>query len=47
MKKDAFYSREREIDEIKGLIPEIREKITDTKDMQEETFTVSLISLHL
>ena len=38
MKKDAFYSREREITEIKGLIPEIREKITDTKDMQEETF---------
>lgn len=36
--KDAFYSREREIAEIEGLIPEIREKIADTKDMQEETF---------
>ncbi len=35
--KDAFYTREREIKEIEGLIPEIREKIADTKDMQQET----------
>jgi hypothetical protein len=27
----------KEIEEIGGLIPEIREKITDTRDMQEET----------
>ena len=37
MTKDAFYSREREIAEIEALIPEIREKIADTKDMAEET----------
>ena len=36
-KPDAFYTREREITEIEGIIPEIREKIADTKDMQEET----------
>ena len=36
-KQDAFYTREREIEEIEGIIPEIREKIADTKDMQEET----------
>merc|ERR1712141_207073 len=36
-KKDAFYTRDREIEEIQGIIPEIREKIADTKDMQEET----------
>lgn len=35
---DAFYTREREIAEIEGLIPEIREKIADTNDMKEETF---------
>lgn len=35
--KDAFYTREGEIKEIEGIIPEIREKIVDTKDMQEET----------
>ncbi len=36
-KEDAFYTREKEIEEIQGLIPEIREKIADTRDMQEET----------
>lgn len=36
-KYDAFYTREREIKEIEGLIPEIKEKIADTKDMAEET----------
>uniref|UniRef100_A0A0K2TJ03 Tetratricopeptide SHNi-TPR domain-containing protein n=2 Tax=Lepeophtheirus salmonis TaxID=72036 RepID=A0A0K2TJ03_LEPSM len=36
-KDDAFYTREREIEEIKKLIPEIKEKIVDTRDMQEET----------
>merc|ERR1711860_68354 len=36
-KKDAFYTREREIEEIESIIPEIREKIADTKDMQQET----------
>jgi len=35
--KDAFYSSEKEIKEIEGLIPEIKEKIADTKDMQQET----------
>jgi len=36
-KDDAFYTREREIDEIESLVPEIREKIADTRDMQVET----------
>lgn len=35
--KDAFYNSEREIKEIEGIIPEIKEKIADTKDMQQET----------
>lgn len=34
---DAFYTREKEISEIEGLLPEITEKINDTKDMKEET----------
>ena len=36
--RDAFYTRENEIKEIESLIPEIREKILDTKDMKKETF---------
>ena len=35
--EDVFYTREKEIKEIEGLLPEINEKITDTKDMKEET----------
>merc|ERR1719431_238097 len=35
--KDSFYSAEKEVKEIEGIIPEIKEKIADTKDMQEET----------
>jgi hypothetical protein len=34
---DAFSTRENEIKEIESLIPEIREKIADTKDMKNET----------
>ena len=34
--EDAFYSREAEITELESLIPEIEEKIQDTKDMKEE-----------
>ena len=34
---DAFYTREREIDELEKLLPEIKEKIQDTKEMKEET----------
>jgi len=34
---DAFSTRENEIKEIESLIPEIREKIADTKDMKTET----------
>jgi len=34
--KDAFYTREGEIKEIESLIPEIKEKIADTKDMKSE-----------
>ena len=37
-KDDPTYDREKEIKEIEGLIPEIREKIVDTKDMKAETF---------
>ena len=36
--RDAFYSREIEIKEIESLIPEIREKISDTQDMKAETY---------
>ena len=36
-KEDAFYTPEKEVEEIESLIPEIREKITDTRDMQTET----------
>merc|ERR1711970_31257 len=34
---DAFYTREKEIAEIESLIPEIKEKITDTNEMKEES----------
>jgi len=34
---DAFYTREREIEELEKLLPEIREKIQDTKEMKDET----------
>jgi len=34
---DAFYTREKEIKEIESLIPEIKEKITDTNEMKEES----------
>ena len=36
-KDDAFYTREKEIKEIESLIPEIKEKITDTIEMKEES----------
>jgi len=36
-KDDAFYTREKEIGEIEALIPEIKEKITDTNEMKEES----------
>jgi len=36
-KDDAFYTREKEIAEIESLIPEIKEKITDTIEMKEES----------
>merc|ERR1712228_212161 len=35
-KDDVFYTREKEIAEIESLIPEIKEKITDTLEMKEE-----------
>ena len=35
-KDDVFYTREKEIAEIEALIPEIKEKITDTVEMKEE-----------
>eukprot|EP00090_Calanus_glacialis_P004217 TRINITY_DN1311_c0_g1_i1.p1 TRINITY_DN1311_c0_g1~~TRINITY_DN1311_c0_g1_i1.p1 ORF type:complete len:412 (-),score=209.10 TRINITY_DN1311_c0_g1_i1:572-1807(-) len=36
-KNDAFYTREKEIAEIEALIPEIKEKITDTNEMKDES----------
>ena len=36
-KDDAFYTREKEIAELESLIPEIKEKITDTNEMREES----------
>ena len=33
--KDALYNAEREIKETEGIAPEIKEKIADTKDMQQ------------
>merc|ERR1712142_747759 len=36
-KADAFYTREKEVIEIKALIPEIKEKITDTNEMKQES----------
>lgn len=35
---DATYSRENEIKEIDSLIPEIREKVADTKDLKAEAY---------
>jgi len=35
--KDPFYEPSKEVKELEELIPEIREKIADTRDMQNET----------
>ena len=36
-KDDVFYTREKEMAELESLIPEIKEKITDTNEMKEES----------
>jgi len=36
-KDDAFHTQEKEIAEIEALIPEIKEKITDTNEMKAES----------
>merc|ERR1711956_19713 len=36
-KDDALYTREKEVAELEALIPEIREKITDTNEMKAES----------
>lgn len=36
-KEDALYTREKEATELEALIPEIREKITDTNEMKAES----------
>jgi len=36
-KADAFYTREKEMAELESLIPEIKEKITDTNEMRDES----------
>ena len=34
---DASYTREKETEEIAAILPEIREKIQDTRDMEAES----------
>ena len=36
-KEDALYTREKEVTELEALIPEIKEKITDTNEMKAES----------
>ena len=36
-KNDPFFTREKEIADIESLIPEIKEKITDTNEMKGES----------
>ena len=36
-KEDALYTREKEVAELEALIPEIKEKITDTNEMKAES----------
>jgi len=36
-KEDAFYTREKEVAELEALIPDIKEKITDTNEMKAES----------
>merc|ERR1712112_189710 len=36
-KEDAFYTREKEVKELEALIPDIKEKITDTNEMKTES----------
>ena len=36
-KNDPFFTREKEIADIESLIPEIKEKITDTNEMKDES----------
>jgi tetratricopeptide (TPR) repeat protein len=35
-KDDASHTREKEAEELRALVPEIREKITDTNEMKDE-----------
>lgn len=35
-KDDAFYTRDKEVAELEALLPEIKEKITDTNEMKAE-----------
>ena len=35
-KNDSSHSREKEVEELRALVPEIREKITDTNEMKDE-----------
>merc|ERR1719228_322818 len=36
-KEDSFYTREKEVTELEALIPDIKEKITDTNEMKAES----------
>jgi len=45
--EDPFYTIEGEITEIKALLPDIKEKISDLKDFKKETKSALMAGLHV